>query len=172
VVIFGTETTIGENTYAETLQQNGIDGARIISQACPSLADTISEDRTGFDAQKKIEEYVDLSLGKIEGNGHDFLLYLACTHYGYRKDFFSEAFTRRRLKSIVLNPNELVASNLFSGFDFGCEKIREKINVEVEFITRYKVPETALETITFFLEDVSPETVRAFTNYTYAPNLF
>ena len=43
---------------------------------------------------------------------------------------------------------------------------------ESRIVTRYRIPETALETIAFFLDDVSPKTVRAFTNYTFAPGLF
>ncbi len=172
VVIFGTDTTIEENTYAELLQQNGIDKARIVSQACPSLADTISEDRTGAKAQKKIEEYVDIALAKSGNRENEFLLYLACTHYGYRKDFFADYYNSLGLKNKVLNPNEFVAEKLFDGLDLTGMKGGDSGPVEVEFITRYEVPETALETISFFLEDISPATVRAFTGYTHAPDLF
>ena len=46
-MIFGTQTTIDAGTYPRLLTERGVDPARIISQACPGLADTISEDRQG-----------------------------------------------------------------------------------------------------------------------------
>jgi hypothetical protein len=42
----------------------------------------------------------------------------------------------------------------------------------VEFVTRYRIPETALETISFFLGRIAPKTIHAFTNFTYVPDLF
>jgi hypothetical protein len=44
-IVFGTQTTIDAGTYPRLLQQRGIAPERIVSQACPGLADTISEDR-------------------------------------------------------------------------------------------------------------------------------
>ena len=170
--IFGTVTTIEENTYSNLLRQGGIDETRIISQACPSLADTISEDRQGSGVRKKIEKYVDSAIEKSKQNTIDYLAYLACTHYGYRKDFFSTVFEERGIHARVLNPNEFVVKDLFKELDILSTNDEDMNEVIVEFITRYKIPETALETIAFFLEDVSPKTVLAFTNYTHAPGLF
>lgn len=172
VAIFGTVTTIEENTYPDLLRERGIDETRIISQACPSLADTISEDRKGLSAWNKIEEYVDSAITPTEHTVTDYLIYLACTHYGYRKDFFSKSFTHRGIEAKLLNPNEFVVYDLLKDFDIKSTNIKDEENLFVEFITRYKIPETALETIAYFLDDISPKTVRAFTNYTYAPDLF
>lgn len=170
--IFGTDTTIEENTYSNLLMQRGVDETRIISQACPSLADTISEDRQGLNAQKKIEEYIDSAIAVAKMNTSDYLVYLACTHYGYRKDLFSAAFEKRRIHSNVLNPNEFAVEDLFSEIDIVSKNIDHSYETSVEFITRYKIPATALETITYFLDQISPKTVQAFTNYTHAPGLF
>src|SRR5688572_1547992 len=46
-MIFGTQTTIDAGVYPRLLEEQGVDVSRIISQACPGLADTISEDREG-----------------------------------------------------------------------------------------------------------------------------
>lgn len=172
VAIFGTDTTIEEQTYSRLLQQNGIDATRIISQACPSLADTISEDRQGLRVKKKIEKYVDEATGKTTVPATHHLTYLACTHYGYRKGYFSKAFEERGVKTKILNPNEFVVDELFEKYEGKLTNTEGINDVEVEFITRYKIPDTALETIAFFLDDVSPKTVQAFTNYTHAPDLF
>jgi glutamate racemase len=172
VAIFGTDTTIEEQTYSRLLQQNGIDEARIVSQACPSLADTISEDRKGLSVKKKVAQYVDEAIGKTKMPATHHLTYLACTHYGYRKEYFSQAFEARGIKTEILNPNELVHDDLFNKSWSKIDDSKQKYDIEVEFITRYRIPGTALETIAFFLDDVSPTTVRAFTNYTHAPDLF
>jgi glutamate racemase len=172
VAIFGTPTTIDEGTYARLLQQNGVEEERIVSQACLSLADTISEDHQGSSAKEKIETYVDEAVEKTKVSGSHHLTYLACTHYGYRKDYFSKAFEDRGIDTKVLNPNEFVIDDLFRNPENKNSGIQKKYGIEVEFITRYKIPKTALETITFFLEGVSPETVRAFTNYVHLPGLF
>ena len=172
VAIFGTPTTIEEQTYSRLLQQRGIDVTRVISQACPSLADTISEDRRGVSAKKKIEKYVDAAIENSQKKTTDYIAYLACTHYGYRREFFSAAFEEHGFRAQVVNPNEFVIDDLFGKYEGKLDDPAGGNNVSVEFITRYKIPETALETIAFFLEDISPKTVEAFTNYTHAPDLF
>jgi len=170
--IFGTDTTIAEQTHSRILQQHGIDETRIVSQACPSLADTISEDRQGLSVKKKVDKYVEESISKTKVSATRHLTYLACTHYGYRKGYFSKAFEEKGIETQVLNPNEFVIDDLFDKTWKKLAKVGEKNDIEVEFVTRYRIPETALETIAFFLDDVSPKTVRAFTRYTYAPDLF
>jgi glutamate racemase len=172
ITIFGTPTTIEEETYSRRLEHLGIDRKRIISQACHSLADTISEDRRGLMTKKKIQECVDASLKNTKQIEAGHLSYLACTHYGYRKEFFSEAFADKGIATQVINPNEFVVEELFDDFKTDAELIQDKSEIIIEFISRYEIPESALETISFFLEKISPNTVRAFTNYTYAPELF
>lgn len=168
VVIFGTDTTIEAQTYPTMLIKRGIQENHIISQACPGLCDTISEDRSGEQAGMEIERYVRTALEKSQVKLDTCLVYLACTHYGYRKELFTAAFKKAGVQADVLNPNEFAINDLLanSGGDL------PESTIEVEFVTRYRIPETALETISFFLGNVSPKTIRAFQNYTYAPDLF
>ncbi len=172
VAIFGTITTIGEQTFPDLLKQQGIHEARIIAQACPSLADTISEDRQGLDAQEKIKKYVREAIDKSPLPPTHHLTYLACTHYGYRREFFATAFDEHGIRTKILNPNQFVIDDLFASSERNLTDPGQKGRVKVEFVTRYRIPETALKTISFFLEEISPKTVHAFTNYTYAPELF
>ena len=172
VAIFGTQTTIDEQTYSDHLKQKGIDESRIIAQACPSLADTISEDLHGLDAQTKINEYVAEAVRKSLLPTTHHLTYLACTHYGYRKDFFAAAFEKHEVHTQIFNPNEIVVEDLFVSSGLYEIKSGQESAVDVEFVTRYRIPETALETISFFLGGIAPRTIQAFTNYTYLPELF
>lgn len=170
VTIFGTETTIEEQTYSNLLKQTGIDETRIVSLACPSLADTISEDRHGMKVQKKLKRLVRSAIERSQRPLTGHMTYLACTHYGYRKDYFSRAFKEQGVDTMILNPNEFVIDDLFGSPELSAS--RKECNIEVEFVTRYRIPETALETISFFLEDVSPKTIKAFVEYTHLPDLF
>ena len=172
VSIFGTETTIEEQTFPDLLKENGISEDRIVAQACPSLADTISEDLRGLDAERKINEYVRVAIDRSPLPPTNHLAYLACTHYGYRKELFAAAFADNGIPTKILNPNEIVVSDLFESSEPSATDPHPAESVEVEFVARYRIPETALETISFFLGEISPRTIRAFTNYTYAPDLF
>jgi len=168
VMIFGTVTTIEAQTYLAMLVERGVPPEHIISQACPTVADTISEDRQGLQAAREIEECVFSALEIPQRKVESCLAYLACTHYGYRKQLFKAAFEKAGVQVQVLNPNEFAAHDLLGN----CVGGLTQDAVEVEFVTRYRPPETALETISFFLGDISPKTIQAFQNYTYAPDLF
>src|ERR1051326_2893566 len=86
-MIFGTQTTIDSGVYTRELIARGVDASRIVTQACPGLADVISEDREGTKAQAEIRKWVEAALAKC---GPDIPVWpvacLACTHYGYRKE--------------------------------------------------------------------------------------
>ena len=57
-MIFGTQTTIDAGTYPRLLEQRGVAPSRIVSQACPGLADTISEDREGTKTRAELRGWV------------------------------------------------------------------------------------------------------------------
>ena len=145
VTVFGTVTTTDEHTYPDLLEQHGIDGSRIVAQACPSLADTISEDRQGLAAQEKIRKYVREAMNQSTVKAADHLAYLACTHYGYRKELFATAFEEQGIYTQILNPNEFVVDDLFGSLARDPTDPNTKSDIDVEFVTRYRIPETALE---------------------------
>ena len=158
-IIFGTQTTIDAGAYPRLLEQRGIEPSRIVSQACPGLADTISEDREGTKTRAEIRKWVDAAMAKLPRK-NAVVACLACTHYGYRKDVFAE-----ELKAPVINPNESAVDDLF-------ETTGRSHEVEVEFVTRYRIPETAVEALTYFLSEISPKTVAAMRGFVHVPDLF
>jgi glutamate racemase len=165
-IIFGTQTTIDAGTYPRLLQERGVRASRIISQACPGLADTISEDREGSRTASEIRHWVRTALAKTQCPGAPFVACLACTHYGYRREHFSAAFEEDGVTAKVVNPNESAVDDLF-GTASG-----EHHEVEVEFVTRYAIPEATVEALTFFLNDISPRTVAAMRKFVHLPDLF
>lgn len=168
-MIFGTQTTIETGTYARLLEQRGVDPSRIISQACPGLADTISEDREGSRAADEIRGWVSAAVSRLGDPSSHVLAYLACTHYGYRRELFIAAFDDAEIESEVLNPNERAAHDLFGEPAENGGAMQE---VDVQFVTRYRIPETTVDALSWFLNDISPRTVDAMRNFVHMPDLF
>lgn len=170
-MIFGTQTTIDAGTYPRILAERGVEPSRIIGQACPGLADTISEDREGARTASEIRRWVGAAIETLQCANAPVIAYLACTHYGYRQELFSAAFDEAGIRAKVVNPNERAAGDLFGARSGGRgEGLRR--DVEVEFVTRYAIPATTLETLTWFLSDISPKTVAAMQNFVHLPDLF
>ena len=165
-MIFGTQTTIDSGVYPKLLRARGVDPTRIISQACPGLADTISEDREGSRTRSEIERWVGVAIGKMQQKDRPVVACLACTHYGYRKELFASALAKAGLEATVVNPNESAVDDLF-GAGGGTSR-----DVAVEFVTRYAIPRTTVEALTYFLGDISPRTVSAMKNFVHVPDLF
>lgn len=169
IAIFGTPTTIEAGAYDRMLVQRGINPSRIISQACPGLADTISEDRQGEKTATQIMGWVRTATAQMTDPGSSVLVCLACTHYGYRRDLFAAAFSELGIPAQIVNPNEDAVSDLWLP---AVKPSAEPCDVPVEFVTRYAIPDTTLDTLTFFLEEVSPRTVQALHDFRHVPDLF
>ena len=170
-IIFGTQTTIDAGTYPRLLEERGIDPSRIVSQACPGLADTISEDREGKRTAAEIDRWVRVAAEKLPDRGASVLACLACTHYGYRREMFSDAFDALNIEAEVLNPNERAVDDLFGRGETPSPR-QPQANVDVQFVTRYRIPDATVEALTYFLADISPRTVEAMQHFAYDPHLF
>ena len=170
-MIFATQGTIDSGAYPRLLEARGIASQRIIGQACPGLADTISEDREGVRTRTEIERWVATAIAKMRSREVPVVAALACTHYGYRKDLFERALADAGLSARVINPNERAVEDIFGTTASGT-KIRKDREVPIEFVTRYAIPEATLQALTWFLDDISPRTVAAMKNYVHVPDLF
>jgi len=169
-MIFGTQTTVDSGAYPRLLEARGVQASRIISQACPGLADTISEDREGLRTKAEIARWVRAAIDKMQEPDRPVIACLACTHYGYRKDYFAAALAEAGTRATVINPNERAVDDLFgTRLDASAGMNRE---VAVEFVTRYAIPESTVEALTWFLSDISPRTVDAMKNFVHVPDLF
>lgn len=166
-MIFGTVTTIDAGTYPRLLVERGVEPSRIVSQACPGLADTISEDREGTRTRAEIGGWVRAAIGKMQHPGAPVIASLNCTHYGYRKDLFAEAFEAEGVEAKVVNPNELAVDDLFGEHSAGTHR-----DAEVKFVTRYAIPEATVEALTFYLREISPRTVDAMRKFELVQELF
>lgn len=166
-MIFGTQTTIDAGAYPRLLEARGVHLSRIVSQACPGLADTISEDRDGARTREEIVKWVDAAIEKMTDPCARVAACLACTHYGYRKDFFAGALADAAIDATVINPNERAVDDLFPSRSAGPHR-----EADVQFVTRYAIPEATVDALSWFLSDISPRTVAAMKNFQHLPNLF
>ena len=166
-MIFATQTTIDAGAYPRLLQARGIAASRIVSQACPGLADTISEDRDGARTRAELVTWVDAAVAKLPRADVPVIACLACTHYGYRKQLFAEVLADAGLAATIVNPNERAIEDIF-----GTAPEATSHDVEVEFVTRYAIPQAALDALSWFLGDISPRTVAALLAFRHHPDLF
>jgi glutamate racemase len=165
-MIFGTQTTIDAGAYPRMLEARGVDTSRIVTQACPGLADTISEDREGRRTRVEIVRWVRTAIAKMQRTDAPVVGCLACTHYGYRKDVFASALADAGVRATVINPNERAVDDIF---DRAGGPHRD---ASVDFVTRYAIPDATVEALTWFLSDISPRTVAAMKNFKHVPDLF
>jgi glutamate racemase len=150
------------------LREAGIDEARVVTQACPGLADTISEDREGIRSAAEISHWVREAAAKLPRPDGRVIAALACTHYGYRRDQFEDALRSEGVPARVVNPNESAVQDIF-GTRATDGPHRE---AAVAFITRYAIPPETVEALTHFLQAISPPTVEAMRNFEHVPDLF
>ncbi|HEY0157181.1 MAG TPA: hypothetical protein VGF28_07855 [Thermoanaerobaculia bacterium] len=166
-MVFGTQTTIDAGEYPRLLVAAGVEPSRIVSQACPGLADTISEDREGTRTAAEIRGWVNAAIGKMQHPGAPVVACLACTHYGYRKDLFAAVFADAGVRATVVNPNESAVGDIFGEQPGGPHR-----EAEVQFVTRYAIPPATVEALTWFLNEVSPATVAAMKGFVLVRDLF
>lgn len=171
IVILAAPTTIAENTYHEKLVAEGIPADTIISQACPELANTISNDPAGGMISNLIAEYLSTAMEKITSTCERYLIYLGCTHYGYRRDIFKQELEKYPRLFKIINPNDAVTINLFPAKNNYHSKGKTG-RVNVEFITSYQIPKREIATLSNYLKNVSPTTVYALQNYILDHELF
>ena len=112
-MVFGTQTTIDAGTYPRILEARGMAMSRIVSQACPGLADTISEDREGTKTAAEIRRWAGAAIDKMQTPDAPVIACLACTHYGYRKNVFAATLADAGIQAQVINPNESAVDDLF-----------------------------------------------------------
>lgn len=171
IVILGAETTIRENIYQKELIRKGISIDRIISQSCPELANTISNDPGGDKVYKLIEKYLPNALKYIDKTNDKVLIYLGCTHYGYRTELFEKYLDKKGFDFEIINPN-IEFSKLIISYILVNKSSGNMANPKVSFITHYPIPQNELNTLSNYLYHISKETVQAFQNYIIEDNLY
>lgn len=169
ILLFGTQTTIQENSHKKLLIHMGFLPDRIITQSCPDLVLYIEKDFDGEETEMLIQGYVDEAL-QITGEESPLFVCFGCTHYGYALDLWQKAF--RELGQDVagyINPNGGMA-RLFARPALRDRFARTKIEARV--ISMVPIPEETVSSLADWLFLRSPEISRALRRYENIPDLF
>ena len=169
VVIFGTETTIGEDEHRRRLLGLGMPAGRIVTQACPELASFIEKSPLAEDTGLLIESYVDEALDRIRGPKSRIVASLNCTHYGYSLDLWRKAFADRGIEAVILNPNAAMAEALVPA------RLRNRapaVAVRAEAWSMVEIGPEKIAALGEGLRKISPETAEALAGYKLKSDLF
>jgi glutamate racemase len=170
VIIFGTPTTIAENTYKQRLQGLGFAEERIIGQSCPELESFIEKDHGGDETALLISGCVDEAVQKIPPPRPPLFISLNCTHYGYSLPLWEKAFDESGIKPLaILNPNSKMTDVLIRP-----EYVNRhpRTDVRARVVSMIEVGRDRVESLAKWLQDISPETAAALRNYELIPTLF
>ncbi len=168
VIIFGTETTIEENSHREGLLKLNIAGDRIITKACPQLQAYIEQDPMSEETEMLISVYLNEALDELDNSGGKVYISLNCSHFGYSEELWEKAFKATSYKSGgILNPNYSMGDVLTD------EKCRNRYGeTKISFLVVSRVKLLNAEAIAGFFRKDAPELAEALRQYALVPDLF
>jgi glutamate racemase len=170
VLIFATKTTIESEAHKKALVARGLPAGRIFGQACHKLAGAIERGTASEETVGYIRQFVGEALAKAGGPGRPLFGSFNCTHYGYVRQQFAEAFAAAGVADIVLlDPNPRMADFLFRAPYLGRHAATD---VAVEVVSKLEITPQERDSIGPLLRAVSPAAADALQNYTHDPNLF
>ncbi|MBN2246790.1 MAG: aspartate/glutamate racemase family protein, partial [Candidatus Aminicenantes bacterium] len=145
VLIFGTQTTILQDSHRERLLEKGFLPERIHTQACPELESFIEKDRTGEDTEMLIFAYLDEAIQRIGRFPHALFISLNCTHYGYSLQLWGKALKELKIESAeIINPNLRMIDDLFRSVQKGRFK---QVSISVSVVSMVEIGEDQMRSI-------------------------
>jgi glutamate racemase len=170
LIIFGTETTVGEDAHRIALRARGIDDRRMAAQACPDLAGEIQADPGSDIVRTMIELSAGEAAGRFVRDTVRTYVGLCCTHYGYVADLFATAVRTATCGAVeIVNPNMRMAEVLFPEHAAG--RFSETTVIE-RVISRAPLSREEIGSIARLLEPVSRGTADALRAAEIMPALF
>ena len=169
-LLFGTKTTIENEAHKKALVALGFPPERIVGQACHRLAGAIERGVATEETVGYIRQFVGEALAKAGPARGPLFAAFVCTHYGYTRQQFADAFTAAGYPGIeLLDPNPLMADFMFRP-PYLHRYPRTEVTVEV--VSKLEITEQERASIGPLLEAVSPAVAEAFRSYTFDPKLF
>lgn len=169
-ILFGTKTTIESEAHKTALVARGFPAERIFGQACHKLAGAIERGTESEETVGYIRQFVGEALAKAGPVAGPLFASFNCTHFGYARRQFAEAFAAAGHPGIeLLDPNPLMSDRLFEA-PYLHRHPRTEVSVEV--VSKLEITEQERASIGPLLEAVSPAVAEAFRNYTRDQRLF
>ncbi len=170
VIILGTLTTISSAIHRDSLIAHGIDGRRIVSQACDQLATQIEYGPDSPQVRAMIDDFMVQAASKLHYPEAPVAAAFCCTHFGYCTDLFKHSLeTVLGLHCMILNPNEAMGHYFIERF--GQTGTSDAL-LRLEVVSRIQWEDRKVDAISAALMPTSPATARALRNYRYHPELF
>jgi glutamate racemase len=169
-LVFATKTTIESGAHKKLLVGKGVPADRVVGEACPRLAGAIERGAASEDTVAYVKKFVAEALEKRPDKTGPIVASLNCTHYGYVKPLWEQAFATAGYPGVkVLDPNSLMTDLVLKE---GGEKRFPKTAVTVEVVSKVPIDEATRVNLGALLRTVSPQTADALAAYRHEPGLF
>ncbi len=168
VIIFGTETTIEENSHKNALLKLNFSGDRIFTRACPQLQSYIEQNPEAEETEMLISVYMNEALEEVGDTAGCVYISLNCSHFGYSEELWAKAIASSPYKSGgILNPNYLMGNVLID------EKYQNRFaDTKISFLVVSKTELLNAASMSVFFQETSPDLACALKNYSLIPGLF
>ncbi len=169
-VVFATKTTIESGAHRKLLVEKGVAADRVVGEACPKLAGAIERGAASDETVSYVRKFVAEALEKRSVKSGPLVVSLNCTHYGYVKPLWEQAFAAAGFPGVkVLDPNPLMADLVLKK---GGETRWPKTSITVEAVSKVPIEEGTRRNLGALLRVTSPETADALLKIRHEPDLF
>lgn len=169
-LVFATKTTIESEAHKRLLVAQGVAPDHVVGEACPKLAGAIERGSASAETAGYVNKFVADALAKKTTKGGPLVVSLNCTHFGYVKPLWEQAFAAAGHPGVkVLDPNSLMTDVVLRE---GGEKRFPRTAVTVEAVSKVPVDEGARANLAALLRKTSPETADALMRIRHDPALF
>ena len=170
LLLFGTETTIGEGTHRAALVAAGVPGGRVVTKACPELAAYIENNWQGDDTELMIASVVGDAVGTLPAVKPPVLVGLVCSHYGYAREAWPRAVAESGVSVCgVLDPNRELVEVICPA---GTHGRHPRTAVTARVVSMVEIAPAKQKSLGAWLQRVSPVVATALINYELRPGLF
>lgn len=169
-VIFATRTTIDSGAYRRLLVQKGYPADHVVGQACHRLAGSIERGAGSDETAAYVRQFVGEAIQHLPKKPGPLVVSLNCTHYGYVRSLWEEAFARDGYPGVtVIDPNPLMADLVLKE---GGPRRYPETSVTVEVVSKVPIGPDVQASLGTLLRTVSPQTADALASYRHDPDLF
>ncbi len=167
VILFGTETTIEENSHKNALVASGIAPDRIITKACPQLQSYIEQNPKGEETAMLIAVYLSEALENLGTKPDKLYISLNCSHFGYSIELWENALKESNLSFQILDPNYRMGDSLMP------VKYRNRFpETSLSLHVISKVEFVNVRALIDLYKTKNPGLASAIENYSIVPGLF
>jgi glutamate racemase len=169
-LVFATKTTIESGAHRRLLVGKGVPADHVVGEACPRLAGAIERGVASDETAAYVKKFVAEALEKRPAKTGPIVASLNCTHFGYVKPLWEQAFVAAGYPGVkVLDPNPLMTDFVLKE---GGAKRFPKVAVTVEVVSKVPIDAATRANLGALLRDTSPETADALARYRHEPALF